>query len=106
MFQALKTIAEAEKEAQRIIVAANVQAQEIKRKVAEEAEKVYEETYRQVVTAAKQRAAEAEKKAQHEAEHETQTILQQAEEQLKSIRVRVKKNFDKAVEAALSEILT
>ena len=106
MLQALKTIAEAEKESKRIIEAANAQAQEIKRKITEEAEKVYEETYRQVITAAKQRAAEAEKKAQDKAELETQAFLQQADEQLGSVRVKVRKNFDNAVEAALSEILT
>jgi F0F1-type ATP synthase membrane subunit b/b' len=105
VLRALKTIAEAEKEAQRIIDAANIQAQEVRRKVAEEAEKAYEETYRQVIIEAKQRAAEAEKKAKSEAEHKTKTILQQAEEQLTSIRAKVKENFDKAVNAALGEVL-
>jgi len=106
MLPALKTIAEVENEAKKIVEAANIRAEEIKRKAREESEKVYEKTCRQTVAQAKRRAAELEKKTREDAELEAKKILTQAEEQTQKIRAKAKANFDAAVETALHEVLS
>lgn len=106
LLEALKIIMEGESEAKKILEAANIQAEEIKRKAEEKAEEVYKEAYEETIAEAERRSMEMKKRARDDAELEAQSILHHAEEQIKEIQVIARKKFDEAVNAILGEIMS
>ena len=105
MLEVFKAIKEKHLEAKKIIDGATAEAEKIKQKAAQQGLSVYEETYKAILSQVDQKAIDVKRKIAEEAERELEKLLSNAEERAKEIEKKAEKNIEKAVNAVLNEIL-
>ncbi len=108
MLEVLKLIKEKEKEASRIIEEAKLQADRIYEEAKAKAGEVYNQAYEQRITEARNKSLELERKARDALAQaqEAKGILRKTQNQIKHIHKKAEENFEEAIDAALSEIIS
>ena len=106
MPKALEIIADREGEAAKMLDTAKAEAHRIAREAEEAAPKVHAKAYEEAIAAAEQEAAELKKRARELAGLKANESLQDAEQQMRSLREKMKTNLEAAVKAVLAEILS
>lgn len=106
LHEILKKILEGESEGRKILEDANDQTEKIKREGQEKAEAIYKKAYEEAIADGERKSMDIKKNARKDAELEAESILHRAEEQIKEIQVKARKNFDAAVNTILDEIIS
>ena len=100
-----RTIKETSLEAKRILEEAKAQAERIKKEGEQKASSRYGEVYAATISQAEQKAIDLKRDVAKKAEHELKDTLCQAEQQVKEIEAKATKNFERAVNIVLDEII-
>ncbi len=95
-----------ERDAEKLIQAANEQAEKIKKSAQERAEAVYLETYQDAIDEAERKSINLKEQAKTDAESEGQIFIERAEKLKKKILVSAEQKFGEAVNSILQEILS
>jgi vacuolar-type H+-ATPase subunit H len=97
---------EKEREAEKIVNEAKEKAKRIIENAEEEAKELYKGIYQKTIDQAKSESKKIKDKTKKIAESDAQIFLETAEEKKERIRKLAKKNFERAVNHALNEILS
>ena len=95
-----------ERESGKIVDVAKTQAEDIRRKTEENLGAVYRKTFDQSIVEAKRGTAELVQKTKENVKREVNKILQTNQIQIEELQKKANKNFEKAVDFVVNEIVS
>ena len=105
LLDSFKAVLETERKAEKIIEKAREHAEKIRNSAQEKAEKVYSKTYQDTIDQARRKSVEIKEQAKKDATDKAQVFVERAEKQKNELWVCADKNFAKAVDYILKEIM-